>query len=116
MGVVKCMFRGIEEGEESGEGEMVLKRGIPLMWLVGGIFTVLEKNRDTVAGKPKILAHVVFTEGLLLSTGKTEEYFVDRKFVAQGKGIIFLLSMNTLSDVYLKLFWKKIIQTLIRHC
>lgn len=48
---------------------MVLKRRIPLMWLVGGIFTVLEKNRDTVAGKPKILAHVAFTEGLLLSTG-----------------------------------------------
>lgn len=44
------MFRSIEEGEELEEGKMVLKRGIPLMWLVGGIFTVLEKNRDTVAG------------------------------------------------------------------
>ncbi|KAA0704930.1 Reversion-inducing cysteine-rich protein with [Triplophysa tibetana] len=43
------MFRSIEEGEELEEGKMVLKRGIPLMWLVGGIFTVLEKNKDTVA-------------------------------------------------------------------
>lgn len=35
-----------------------LKRGIPLMWLVGGIITILQKNRQTVAAELKILAHV----------------------------------------------------------
>lgn len=57
-----CGGRGVGRGQDGFE------EGIPLMWLVGGVFTVLEKNRDTVAGKPKILAHVAFTEGLLLST------------------------------------------------
>ncbi len=43
------MFRSIEEG---GGG------GIPLMWLVGGIITILQKSRDTVAVDLQILARV----------------------------------------------------------
>lgn len=42
----------------SGEGKMGWKKGIPLMWLVGGIITILQKNRDTVAAELKTLAHV----------------------------------------------------------
>ncbi len=41
------MFRSIEEGG-----------GPPLMWLVGGIITIFQKSRDTVAAELQILACV----------------------------------------------------------
>ncbi|KAL0157106.1 hypothetical protein M9458_048352, partial [Cirrhinus mrigala] len=45
---VKWPFRSVEEGGETrGEGKMGLKRGIPLMWLVGGIITIPQNNSDT---------------------------------------------------------------------